>query len=116
MMYRRLDSNGDYVFGGNANDFLSGTIAVAQAIRTRLRLLKNEWWEDLEGGLPLFDKILGYNSQESAKKQIIDRILGTTGVTSIVTSDFSYDADTRTITIEAIVDTEYGNTSFSYTM
>lgn len=116
MIYRALDANGDYTFGGNNNDFVSGTNAVAQAIKTRLRLLKNEWWENLEEGLPLFDKIMGYNTRESAKKQILDRILGTTGVTSIVTSYFSWDPDNRILTIEAIIDTEYGNVSFSYTM
>ena len=59
MLYRKLTSSGDYTFGGNANDFYSGTTAVAQAIYTGLKLLAGEWWEDTAQGLPLFQSILG---------------------------------------------------------
>ncbi len=59
MLYRKLTSSGDYSFGNNANDFYSGTTAVAQAIYTGLKLLQAEWWEDTSKGLPLFQSILG---------------------------------------------------------
>lgn len=35
MIYRKLDPNGDYIFGSNGNCYLSGAEAVQQAIVTR---------------------------------------------------------------------------------
>ena len=57
MKNRRLTDNWDYTFGHGINDYLTGVEAVAQAIKSRLLLLYHEWWEDLEDGLPLFEKI-----------------------------------------------------------
>ncbi len=39
MIYRRIDANGDYTFGQGKFNFVSGTEAVAQAIKTNLLLL-----------------------------------------------------------------------------
>lgn len=58
MRYRRLDENGDMCFGQGGYNYCLGSEAVAQAIKTKIKLLKNEWWEDLEDGTPLFESIL----------------------------------------------------------
>ena len=107
MIYRALDANGDYTFGGGSNNFLSSSTAVAQAIRTHLRLLQYEWWEDLENGLPLFSKILGYNSEKTATDKIKNRILDTQGVASIISSDTNWNPDTRSLTFTAAIETDY---------
>ena len=49
--YRRLDANGDMTFGRGAESFAQGVEAVRQAIETRLRLLRGEWWERPADGL-----------------------------------------------------------------
>ena len=59
MKYRKLSESGDYTFGGNMQDFLTGPEAVAQAIRTKLLLFYYEWWEDLGQGIPMFQSFLG---------------------------------------------------------
>ena len=50
MRYRALDDNGDMTFGGNNKNFLKDIKAVIQAIKTRIKLLKGEWWENTETG------------------------------------------------------------------
>ncbi|SJZ58479.1 hypothetical protein [Megasphaera cerevisiae] len=108
MIYRKLDANGDYTFGANSGNFLSGVEAVAQAIGTRLKLFTNEWWENFDEGLPLWDKILGQHDRDTAIKLIKERILGTDGVTNIASMDTDWNADTRSLSFTAVVDTEYG--------
>ena len=80
MIYRKLDENWDYIFGRGKNAYLEGADAVAQAIKSRLLLLYSEWWEDLEDGLPLWEKILGSSGRPENLKAVDfifkDRILG----------------------------------------
>jgi hypothetical protein len=78
MRYRRI-IDGEPQFGQNKQDFLLGIDAVAQAIATRLKLFANEWWEDLEDGLPVWTKMLGVGQvdPEIIGLEITSRILGT---------------------------------------
>lgn len=108
MRYRRL-SYGQYAFGGGAQDYLSGLEAVAQAIGTRLQLLKGEWWEDTEDGLPLFQQILGVMGAAGRVNGILTaRIEGTAGVNSVSNVSSSFDSTTRAYSYTADVDTIYG--------
>jgi hypothetical protein len=110
MRYRKQTSSGDYSFGNSQYDFVSGAEAVAQAIKTRLKLLKNEWWEDKEEGLPLFQSILqkfGSSENISAADLLIqDIIAGTPGVLQL--KDFNSVYDSRSYSISGTVVTEYG--------
>lgn len=110
MRYRELDANGDYVIGFQSGNMLTGADAVEQAILTRLRLWMGEWWEDLSEGLPMTQKILGYRET----KQIVDnifrqRILATTGVSTIDSFISHWDNENRVYTIDEVrVTTIYG--------
>ena len=111
--YRSLDVNGDYVFGKNAQSYLSGTLAVAQAIQTRLKLLQGEWWEDTSDGFPLFQNILGQpgtpENLAAIDLLIKDRISETQDVTSIASFTSTY--INRQYTATATINTKYGNSS-----
>ena len=108
MKYRQLDKNGDYTFG--VNNFLLNKEALAQAIYTRLKLLYNEWWENTEDGLPLFESILGvYGGKD--KKQAVDliistRILETTGVKEL--KSYSSIVKDRKYNAICIIDSVFG--------
>ena len=108
MIYRKLDENGDYTFGSNGNCYLSGAEAVRQAVVTRLRLLLYEWWEDLEDGLPLWQRIMAQRDRTQAEKAIRDRIASTQHVTAIKTFDCQWNVETRSLSVTANIDTEYG--------
>ncbi len=112
MKYRRLDENWDYVFGHGKNDYLEGREAVGQAVKSRLLLLYGEWWEDLEDGLPLFERILA-SSGSDANKQAVDiifarRIGDTTGVLNVSWYDSTFDRNKRAYSFSCRVDTVYG--------
>lgn len=108
MIYRKLDANGDYSFGGNAANYVSGVDAVAQAILTRLRLLKYEWWENLEDGLPLWQDILAQRDVRRAEQLITERISMTPGVRDIMVFDSVFDNNVRRYSFNAVVNTDYG--------
>lgn len=113
MIYRMLDSDGDYVFGRGKHAYLEGIDAVAQAIKTRLLLLYAEWWEDREDGLPLWEQILAApGSQDSLTAVDLifkERIEGTIGVLSLLGYESDFDRDNRKYTFKAAVETMYGD-------
>jgi hypothetical protein len=112
LKYRKLDK-GDYSFGHNANDFVSGTLAVSQAIKTNLLLLYGEWWEDTDKGLPLFQSILGQpgtpENMQATDLLVQGVISSTSGVISI--KDFTSAYDNRAYSLTCTVETQYGDAS-----
>lgn len=110
MRYRQLTSTGDYIFGQGNLDYITGREAVSQAVRTRLKLLLGEWWEDLEDGLPLFQVILLQRNTEDGRRTIDllmqERILGTMYVTGI--SSFTSAVKNGQYKATATIDTEFG--------
>ena len=128
MKYRRLgrifDENnkpigdGDYSFGQGGLDYLEGLPAVVQAIKTKLLLLKTEWWEELEDGLPLFQKILLQRGTEEGLKivelTVRDRIMETPHVRDVTGYIADYDRNTRKYTAAITVSTDYGTAATTY--
>lgn len=112
MKYRRLDENGDMTFGQGASNFLTGVDAVAQAIMTRLKLYLNEWWENLDDGLPLWQQILAapatQENIDAIDLIIRNRILGTLDVKAVEDFESIYSAQTRKYQFVSTVDTNYG--------
>jgi hypothetical protein len=108
MIYRKLSPEGDYTFGQNKQNYISGREAVAQAVYTRLLLLYGEWWENTEDGLPLFQQIFGNRSKETADLLIRSRILGTTDVTGIASYASTLNVTTRKYQFNCIISTLYG--------
>lgn len=112
MKYRALDSEGDYTMG-NMQVFLIDVNAVAQAIKTNLKLLKSEWWEDQSDGLPLFQSILGRfgnpNNLKATDLIIQERILKTQGVSKILSFESNYVNRQYAVT-NCVVKTIYGQT------
>lgn len=113
MKYRILDADGDYSFGKSQQNITYGIYAVSQAIKTRLKLLRGEWWENVGEGTPLFQEILGARASPERKllvdSIIKDRIVNTANVLGI--RDFSSMLENRKYSFECIVATKYGDIS-----
>lgn len=107
MKYRKLDENGDYQFGNSGEFFTDSPDGVAQAIQTRLLLMTNEWFLDSNEGTPYDPSIVGYGTAATRDPAIIDRILGTPGVSEILRYSSSVDRQ-RTFRVDALVSTIYG--------
>lgn len=114
MKYRKMDENGDYVFGLNEQGFFKDKEAVAQAILTKIKLLKGEWWEDVTEGTPLFESVLGRNLTDDSKTAIDlilkDRILSVENVETILTFDSYIDNKSRTYNMQCEVQTNFNET------
>ena len=112
MKYRALDENGDYTLG-TGRDFISNSPeTVAQAVKTRLGLWTGEWFLDVKEGTPWMDGILGKTNKTSNPNALIrKRILGTQGVKSLAAYNSQIDKDTRRISVQATINTIYGQTS-----
>jgi hypothetical protein len=118
MKYRKLDENYDYVFGRNDLDFINDINAVTQAIRTRVLLLRGEWWEDVEDGLPLFQSILEQRVTENgllaADTAIMEAIMSTIGVTQIMSYKGEYDKKSRSYHAQAEIMTVYSSEPITF--
>ena len=102
MKYRALDSNFDYTLGV----FLNNTpAAVGQAVKTRLLLWEGEWFLDQTDGTPYLQDIMGVNTNYDI--EIKARILGTPGVTEIVTYSSHIDS-LRKLSVNCTLNTLYG--------
>lgn len=107
MIYRQLDPNGDYQIG----QFIENSPAtVAQAVQTRLLLWMGEWFLDVTDGTPYMQGILGHNTNYDFEIQ--SRILGTPGVTEIVSYSSNVDAN-RNLTVQTTINTLYGQVTVS---
>lgn len=112
MRYRKLDENGDYVFGNGQDDFLKNSPeAVAQAVKTRLLLWKEEWFLDVEEGTPYLQGVIGKHSEETRNTVLRTRILNTEGMRSILSFENIIDPETRKLSLSVSIDTIYGNTT-----
>ena len=116
MIYRMLDTDGDYVLGRGTSEFLHGSEAVAQAIVTNIKLLLGEWWENVNLGTPLFQSILGKSGSEqhlnSVDNIIKARILsteldGSRIIYSLDSYERDYSSSTREYKFTAKVTTIY---------
>lgn len=108
MRYRKLDAEGDMVFGHGRDDYLSKTEAVAQSVLTRLRLWKSEWYLDTEEGTPYMTDVLGKGTESSSVAALQSRVLDTPGVRSILEIHATQDPETRQASFSMTLDTIYG--------
>lgn len=111
LIYRKLDENGDYVWGNGMNDMLYGLDAMRQVIQTRLRAIQGEWWEGDSTAIPYFTEMIGAPaSMERIRKAdllIIARLMDTIGVTNVTGFESSY--QNRVYQCSCDVHTVYGN-------
>lgn len=114
MRYRKLSSDGDYVFGSGKNDFLvNSPEAVAQAILTRLKLWLGEWFADTSDGTGWNQSIVGKQSKNLYELTLHQRVLETPGVKSIVDFQSALDPETRRLIVSMTVNTIFGEASLN---
>jgi hypothetical protein len=111
MRYRKLDQNSDYTFGGGQADFFKDSVeGVAQAVKTRLLLWREEWFLDTDEGTPYLQGIIGKHDQTTIDNVVRSRILDTEGVTGIADYQSTIDHETRKLSVSVTIDTIYGTT------
>lgn len=109
MRYRRLDAQGDMVFGQQQADFLIDVPqAVAQAVHTRLQLQLGAWFLDITDGMDWKGKVLGNRTDFVRDATIRERVLTTTGVTEIDGYNSGADPNLRAFAAQMTLNTIYG--------
>ena len=109
MRYRKLDINGDFTFGQAQSNFHVNTPeAVAQAVKTRLRLIQGEWFLDISQGTPYSAKILGAGRVATFSSALKRVIAETQGVKEVVRVGAFFNSSTRKASVTATINTIYG--------
>jgi hypothetical protein len=108
MRYRRETATGDYVFGqGEADFFVDEPAAVAQAVKTRLRLFQGEYFVDTTIGMPWQTRVLGYNRSDTYDAAIRQTISQTQGFGSFINYSSDLNKITRLLTVGGKITTVY---------
>lgn len=95
------------MFGFGNTSFVTDAEAVAQAIKTKLKLFLGDFWEDLNDGLPFFQRIAGTRDKGEMDLLIQTRVLETPNVTGISSFESSIDSS-RKYTASMSVTTAFG--------
>jgi hypothetical protein len=106
----RLDpTTGDLDLSGGSLSLVSGTDAIAQAIRIRLTFFLGEWFLDTDAGVKYFGSVLVKNPQIPVIKALFrTEILNTPGVASLVSLDLEYSPGSRALAVAFRVLTDTG--------
>lgn len=106
MIRRAFDSDGDYAI----NNFVDESAATIQAVATRLRLFRGEWFLNLDSGVPWFQQILTKPARVARAERIIkDTITQTEGIESLQEFESSFDTGTRDFSVSFTAKTIYGD-------
>src|SRR5690606_15887722 len=109
----RLDESGDLVTRGRM--FLTERAAIAQTVVTRLKLFLGEYFRDVTDGTPWFQQILGKPENLNAVEAILrNRIARTPGVVRLLSFELQFDLDSRTLSVQAQVLTQYGDADVQF--
>lgn len=109
MLVRRLDASHDMTFGQGLANYARDDEATAQAVKTRLLLLQEEWFLDTSAGVPHLQQIMVKPANLPLAEAIIKRaILETEGVAELRSFGMQFDRETRRLSIQATVANIYG--------
>jgi hypothetical protein len=114
MRTRKLDANGDVVYGASFASYEVNTpLAVGLAVQSRLEMFVGEWFLNLADGTPWDTQVLGKYTQALRDPALRARILGTPNVTAIDT--YSSNLTGRAFSLLSTLTTAYGNSSVDVT-
>lgn len=111
MRYRELSPTGDYMFGNGEADFLiNSPQAVAQVVKTYLKLFLGEWYLNVNDGTPWFQGVLGFHSQAEADEALQQTILSLPGIQNLTNWSSSVSPINRQYSATGTLYTIYGTT------
>ncbi|HDR1925782.1 TPA: hypothetical protein QB638_002198 [Pasteurella multocida] len=99
MRVRRVDKNHDWTFGNSFNSYANQSEAIAQCVKTRLWSFANDWFLDLEHGLPWLEKMGRAINLNELELKVKRQVLETQGVKQLTHYESNFNADERTLTV-----------------
>lgn len=108
----KLDEDNDLVFKDGDLQFTTGIEAIVQQCRVAMQMFQDEWFLNLDAGLPYWQSILGQKPSVAIKAAsiFIRRELELiSGVVDILKLEVSYVKESRLLKVVWQVDTEFGD-------
>lgn len=105
---RRLDKNHDWTFGQGFANYAIESEAIAQNVQTRLWSFTNDWFLDLEHGLPWLEQMGRNVDLGDWEIRIKKHVLQTDGVSKITSYELNLDPNTRKLVIDITYQDIYG--------
>lgn len=110
MIFRALDSDGDFVFGHGQRDYLRRNRAISEDIRTALLLFLRDAFWDIDAGIDWWNLLGGKNptAQTEILLQTRRTILSREGVVRVNSLTFDMDRTSRKLSLQYRIDTVFG--------
>lgn len=89
MIFRGLDSNGDWTFGQGKSNYLTGNDAIGTNIATRIRSWIGDCFFDQNAGIDWLNRLSMKNQENLLKldlQRIIQQSYGVTGIRTLTVS------------------------------
>ncbi|MBL1319600.1 MAG: hypothetical protein JKY80_01960 [Mariprofundaceae bacterium] len=83
MIVSRLDIGGDWTFGKGRANYATKSEAIGQSVVTRLRSFTDDWFADIDHGIPWIELLGAKNTRDRILAEIEQSVLNTDGVRSI---------------------------------
>ena len=112
MRIRKVDANGDIVFGQPEDYIANSKKSVALLLKFRLNLWSGTWFANTQSGIPYLTEALGKRRVSTINAFIQETIRQTTGVGEIL-EYFSFLDAKGNLTIQGKVKTIYGEMDFN---
>ena len=107
MIFRIVDSDGDWTFGKGKQDYAKNLQALKLNLQTRILSWVGDCFFDLDAGID-WKNLLGYNTKKELASAIKDTAFRTEGVIKV--NDISIEVDnTRTADVELSCNTVFGS-------
>jgi len=110
MISRALGANNDLILQNGSFLTVVDAAQVVQHVRTRLLFYTNEWFLDIQAGVPYFDRIFVKPADLADIESILKaQILQTPGVEILTEFSMEYNETTRALDVAFSALTEFGD-------
>ncbi|HBP5565165.1 hypothetical protein ABZR71_06325 [Pseudomonas paraeruginosa] len=110
MRVRRIDEEGDWLFGQGRGNYAAAGESVRQRVCTRLRSFEGDWFLDLKHGLPWFERMARPADLVALEADLKRCVLLTEGVSEILDFHLALDPRERRLKIAISLRDRYGGT------
>lgn len=109
MIVRELDSSHDWTFGRGFANYLNGSDAIAQCVKTKLLALKRDWFLNRDDGIAWFDYLTKNPNTKQLEIDVRTEIFKVEGVLNIDEFDILLDPETRQFLIQITYTDKFNN-------
>ena len=95
-----ITSEGDFIFGRSLASYKTKSDAIAQNVVTRLRLFTDDWYLDVDSGIPWIELLGTRGNSDRIRREVEKSVLQTDGVKSISKLEITTDSENRGLSIE----------------